>query len=436
MRFLSKIRHFSQILSLVLSLGYIFSAGTVLLHANDTPWSKTVLPFSLIESKLTDDFCKSSDAEYLACTATLLVLNNPNQSNSKLRDLLVSAMKIDRSKRNFSKSFQNIRESKLTFTNESEITALAYNTYLANRFDPHTQIYPKSEIQNYFDPAKRDYIGLGLFLSKTKSGQIKIDRIHYGSPVETLRVGDKIIKVDGCEIDATESVESLSSKLKGPENTSVKITVLRGKETLDLEVIRKRFDLSLVSKTLSFLDKSYGYLRLIDLADSTLCEKIKTEVTKFSETKNMNGIILDLRDNPGGEIRITSCVLGLWTGPGMRTVTEHSAITDELIFESVTSENKIIPWKTVVLVNSQTASAAEILAGALQDYADTSKLDILIAGQPTYGKATVQTPPNFLGMDLRPQEIKPFDVDYLMTFSKYKLPSGRSIFITGVRQSP
>ena len=278
--------------------------------------------------------------------------------------------------------------------------------------DPHSNYFTKSELESFKEDLKGTYVGVGMVVQKRVNEPLTVV-----SPIEdgpAFKVGvkpkDKIIAIDGEATYKLTSEESVK-KLKGEPNTKVKVTVYREstKETKDIEIERAVVELKYVKHRM--LDDKIGYLRLTQFG-----ENVYPDVKKAMEDlqkNNMKALVFDLRSNPGGALDQAIKISSMFLKEG-RVVSVKSKEGAEQVSNR---EGKYYgDFPLVILINGGSASASEIVAGAIKD----NKRGILV-GEKSFGKGSVQTLiplPDGDGMKL--------------TIAKYYTPSGISIHGKGI----
>lgn len=278
--------------------------------------------------------------------------------------------------------------------------------------DPHSNYFTKSELESFKEDLKGTYVGVGMVVQKRVNEPLTVI-----SPIEdgpAFKVGvkpkDKIIAIDGEATYKLTSEESVK-KLKGEPNTKVKVTVYREatKETKDIEIERAVVELKYVKHRM--LDDKIGYLRLTQFG-----ENVYPDVKKAMEDlqkNNMKALVFDLRSNPGGALDQAIKISSMFLKEG-RVVSVKSKEGAEQVSNR---EGKYYgDFPLVILINGGSASASEIVAGAIKD----NKRGILV-GEKSFGKGSVQTLiplPDGDGMKL--------------TIAKYYTPSGISIHGKGI----
>jgi carboxyl-terminal processing protease len=249
--------------------------------------------------------------------------------------------------------------------------------------DPHTILLDPLMSERARENTRQKFQGIGARI-KERDGQIFINSVFPDSPAERggLQSGDIIMAVDGTPLEGDSAYET-ASRIRGTAGTDVVLTIKRGEEEpFDLTLTRAEVDIpSLSSQTLA---GNVGYIKLWSFGALT-ADELRTELETLVEAQ-MPGLILDLRDNPGGLLSTAIQVTGEFLNPGAVVLYEQQA-THQLRPYRVGGIGVARQIPLVVLVNERSASASEIVAGALAHY-DRA----VIIGQRTYGKGTVQLP--------------------------------------------
>lgn len=256
--------------------------------------------------------------------------------------------------------------------------------------DPYTVYLDVQDMRGLTDTTSGNFYGVGLSISKmNKSTPEKPAYVDVVSPIENtpgfkagIQAGDKIIEIDG-EPTPQMSMEDVLSKLRGPKGTPVEVTILRGKTvTFKRTLIR---DLIEVPTVESAKIGDIGYVKLIQFTPET-APNLEKAVKSFESNGGYKGLIIDLRNNPGGLLDSAVNVADKFIDKGVIVSTKSRISTENRAF-TAKKGNTIIRkgFPVVVLINKGSASASEILAGALKDY----HIAYLI-GERTYGKGSVQ----------------------------------------------
>jgi carboxyl-terminal processing protease len=246
--------------------------------------------------------------------------------------------------------------------------------------DPYTQYIRPDLAQRMRDSLQGSIEGIGAFVRFNDDGFMEIVRPISGQPAEAagLRAGDVIIAIDGEQV-AGQSSDEILLKVRGPRGTVVNLTVLRGEEELTFTITRVRFEVPIIESAM--VTDEIGYLRLTEF--NANAERRVLETLRELQAQGAQSLILDLRDNPGGYLDQSIAISDLFLAEGI-ILFERNNKGEELVFEaSAGDEAETLP--IVVLVNAASASASEIVAGALQDNGRS-----LIIGETSFGKGSVQ----------------------------------------------
>jgi len=249
---------------------------------------------------------------------------------------------------------------------------------VVDTLDKHSKYFSKTEYNEFLDYLDGTLIGIGVYIEPLE-GFIKVITPIEHSPADQAGIisGDIIIKVNGEDISKYTYEKSIDM-IKGEENAPVKITVRRGDEEIDFDIIRKVINTPDV--TSEMLEDNIGYLRIIQFGNS-VADEVDKEIKKLQEA-GMTSIIIDLRNNPGGYLNQVVKIADWFVEKYDPIVhVDYKAISDENYYAKKAALN--IP--TMVLINAGTASASEILAGAIQNNNEGK-----IIGETSYGKGTVQ----------------------------------------------
>jgi carboxyl-terminal processing protease len=276
--------------------------------------------------------------------------------------------------------------------------------------DPHTNFLEPEEYSSMVEKQRGSFYGLGIIISK-RNGKVTVITPVEGSPAARLgiRAGDIIDRVEGQSIDDLP-VDAVVKKLKGPKGTKVHITILRPglDEPLQMTVTRAEIPTNSVSYAL-LLEPGVGYIRLKDFTHTSAPE-IQENWEKL-EKQGMKKLVFDLRGNPGGLLDQAIAVSDFFLGKNEKVVvTRGRNGTQEQSF-AAPGKNTHARIPVVILVNKGSASASEIVAGALQDH-DRA----VIVGQTSWGKGLVQSVYNLSD-----------GAGLALTSAKYYTPSGRCI---------
>lgn len=294
----------------------------------------------------------------------------------------------------------------------------ALASYVDALGEPYTKYYNPEEFSSYMTNIQDGYVGIGVIVGVNEENRIEVIAPYEGSPAFEAGVqpGDILTAIDGAEYGGDRLNEAVNSIKSGKEGTTVNITILRnGSETITLDVERR--DIASDSVKAQMIDSDIGYIRITGFN----MESENGEHSTFSEFKDkfaelesagMKKLIIDLRDNPGGILNEACSIADMLLPEGTITYTENKE--GEKQYYSSDAESKDIPM--AVLINGNSASASEVLTGALKDYGKA-----VVIGEKSYGKGIVQ-------------DVYPFydGSGISLTSSKYYTPNGVCIHEIGI----
>jgi len=280
---------------------------------------------------------------------------------------------------------------------------------MISKLDAHSKLLTGSEYLYLKQETDGEFEGIGVSLA-VHHDTLTVESILEDSPAyfHGLRPGDRIVGVDGADVSGTD-ISDVKMKLRGPSGTSVSLRIHRpGDGELDFTLVRGKVELKAIPY-FAMISSNIGYVKLMRFSDGS-SRQMRSAIRELKK-QNMRSLIVDLRDNPGGllleSVKIASMFLPANTGI-VETRTRGNAVSESY---SSAGEPDFQSGELIVLVNSQTASAAEIVAGAIQDH-DRG----IIIGSTTYGKGLVQQVMQFTD-----------DTALKLTTAKYFLPSGRCL---------
>lgn len=276
-----------------------------------------------------------------------------------------------------------VKQNYLRDVDESKLIDGQLKGMLQSLGDPYSTYMTQDEFASFMQQTSGTYAGVGIVVSPGDDNLITVVSPIEGTPAERagIKSGDKIIRVDGTEFLA-ENMDAAVKVMKGEPNTKVVLTIMRkekdGKDNIfDVEITREIIRLITVKSNI--IDDDIGYIKITSFDDLTY-KDFKTELDKLGR-RNIKGLIIDLRNNPGGLldrcVQIADELLG--EGDILYTQTKDGNRTYEK------SGKSMVDYPLVLLVNGGSASASEILAGAIKDH----KRGTLV-GTTTFGKGVVQ----------------------------------------------
>lgn len=308
----------------------------------------------------------------------------------------------------FASVYKELNINYVDEVNTSKLLRTGIDAMLEN-LDPYTEFVPESEIEDYkMKYVSTQYGGIGAGVIY-RDGRIFISDPFEGYPAQKadIRAGDEIISIDN-ELIKGKNNEQVSQLLKGPRETALKIVVQR--EGKIIEKLIKRAEISQPNVTyFGMLEGNVGYIKLDKFLENS-AQEVREALTAIQKN-NPNGLIIDLRFNGGGILQEAVKIVNLFVDRDIEVVIQKGKNPEKTIgYKTFTSPlEPNLPL--IVLVNSRSASASEIVAGALQD------LDrAVIIGQRSFGKGLVQQTFNL-----------PYNSLVKITVAKYYTPSGRCI---------
>lgn len=287
---------------------------------------------------------------------------------------------------------------------------------MVEALDDHSTFLTPDEFEDMKVSTSGTYAGIGVEVVPGKDGVSVVGRMP-GSPAERagIQTGDVIVKIDGIAVDPAD-LDSAIARMRGPEGSQIRLAVRRDGSSSLLEFQIERTHVRLHSVAAELLTADYGYLRITSFTDSTATE-LEQAVARLARAraKNLEGFIIDLRNDPGGVLDAAVQVADDFLDDG--TIVSAEGRTADAQFRIEAKPGDITNGaRLVVLVNGGSASASEILAAALHDNHRAT-----LIGRRTYGKGSVQTIMQLAGG----QALK-------LTTSRYFTPAGISINGVGI----
>ena len=285
---------------------------------------------------------------------------------------------------------------------------------LLQSLDPYSAYMTPESFESMQTETSGEFGGLGIEVGM-EAGVVKVISPIDNTPASKagLKAGDYIVKINNTQVQGKSLMEAVDL-MRGPVGSSIEITVRRIgiKKALIFNIIRKVIEVQSVKSEL--MNNNVGYIRLTSFNDNS-SDQIKKEIKKLNNNKNLKGFILDLRNNPGGLLSQAIKISDFFLENGEIVSTKSRKILENRKWFA--KKGDLINGKTlVVLINYGSASASEIVAGALKDHKRA-----IILGENSYGKGSVQS--------IIPLKNKGA---IRLTIAKYYLPSGKSISEVGV----
>lgn len=280
---------------------------------------------------------------------------------------------------------QNIIEKQFLYGDDvknEDLQDMSLKGYVAGLGDPYSVYYDKEETEELLDSTEGKYAGIGALMAQDQETlEITVQEVYKDTPAEEagMKEGDVLLSVDGDDVTGM-SLSEVVDLVKGEENTKVSVTVRRAGGNVDLEMTRKIVETQTVETEMK--DGGVGYLKITEF-DTVTYEQFQNGLESLEEA-GMTGLVVDLRDNPGGNLDTVCQILDLLLPEGTIVYTEDK--NGERVDTKTSDEEHQFTKPMAVLVNGGSASASEVFSGAVQDYGIGT-----IIGTQTYGKGIVQT---------------------------------------------
>lgn len=316
----------------------------------------------------------------------------------------------------FYKVLQEVRQRIGTPEKEAELAAAVINGYLKTAFDAHSYVTPSAYIDQLFNSSGQSYFGVGMHLMEVGSyiALKPIDGFPAGEA--GIQNGDVLTHVNGESIAGFDSSD-VANLVKGPEGTEVRLGILRDKKPMEVVVVRKKVTMeNVTSKIVNDTGMPIGYIKIRNFMSKNLCEDVRQSILEL-ESQGARGLVLDLRGNGGGLLVEAVCATGLFVGPD-KVVVQVGKPDRGIEYAHRSSGEKVTDLPLVTLIDAMSASASEIMSGALQDYQRS-----WVLGERSYGKGSVQAPAAFL---------KDASVEIFVTIQLFYQPKGRTNQLSGI----
>jgi carboxyl-terminal processing protease len=317
--------------------------------------------------------------------------------------------------RRFSRVYEVVRQAYVEKVDNKTLMDAAISGMLS-QLDPHSAYLDKEGLQQLSEDTTGQYSGLGIEVLQTDGG------LHIVTPIDDtpaaragIQPGDDIVKINGTTIDP-QNVDAMFKQLRGEPGSKIRLTIVHANsdKPIDLELVRE--NIAIASVKTRQLEPGYAYIRLTQFQSDTAADLEKKLAELLQKTGPLKGAVLDLRNNPGGLLTAAVSVSDDLLDAGV-IVTTRGRLPDANLRFAAHPGDLLDGAPLVVLVNHGTASAAEIVSGALKD-----NHRALIIGQRTFGKGVVQT-------------VLPLDADHAVkiTTARYYTPNGTSIQAKGIQ---
>ncbi|MCJ8299557.1 MAG: S41 family peptidase [Pseudomonadales bacterium] len=315
--------------------------------------------------------------------------------------------------RRFSEVFDRIKQAYVEPVSDAELLEDAVRGMLTG-LDPHSSYLSADEYSELQIQTSGQFGGVGIEISQ-EDGMIRVITPIDGTPAMEagIKPGDLIIKIDDVIIRSI-GLDQAIAMMRGKPGTPIVLTIVRDDADKPIEISLKRATIKVTSVRSRYVDDGIGYLRISQFQHHTARDLDKA-LEQMQQQGTLTGLVLDLRNNPGGVLRGAVDVSDAFISEGVIVSTKGRLASSQMSFEA-TAEMSIADIPMVVLINGGSASASEIVAGALQD-----KNRAIIMGTTSFGKGSVQTV-------LQLSEKRAMK----LTTARYYTPSGRSIQAKGI----
>ena len=328
------------------------------------------------------------------CASIIIVKQWPQLSNYANKEVPEEEV-VDNSGLNLSRVktklnvLRTLVENRFLFEADPEVAeAGIYKGYMESLGDKYSEYYTEDEYTDLQIDTKGSFGGIGAVISQSADGVLSIGRVYEGCPAEKagLQVGDVIYYVDDVYAYDYTMDELVEDYIRGEPGTVVVITVLRGeeKEQVEIEITRDIIDIPLV--TSEVVDDNIGLI-VVEQFTTAVTDQFKAAVDDLTDNQKVSGLIIDLRDNPGGMLMSAVDMAGYLLpddiNDGLITYTADKYGEGERLFSN---DNHKVDVPVVILVNGSSASASEVFTGAMMD----GFPDLKVVGEQTFGKGIVQ----------------------------------------------
>jgi len=317
--------------------------------------------------------------------------------------------------RNFSRVYEMVRQAYVEKVDNKTLMKAAISGMLTG-LDPHSEYLDKDGLAELSEDTTGQYGGLGIEVLQVE-GTLRIVAPIDDTPASRagIKPGDTIVKIDGTPVDS-ENIDDMFKKLRGDPGSKIVLSILHEKSDKPVDMSLTRERISVTSVKVRELEPGYAYVRLSQFQDDTTADLEKKLGELVKKNGQQRGVVLDLRSNPGGLLTAAVGVSDAFLDSGT-IVTTRGRLQDANLSFSAHPGDLLNGAPMVVLVDNGTASAAEIVSGALKD-----NHRALIIGRRTFGKGVVQT-------------VLPLDAEHAVkiTTARYYTPSGTSIQAEGIK---
>jgi carboxyl-terminal processing protease len=318
--------------------------------------------------------------------------------------------------RAFTAVYSLVKQAYVDDVDDHRLMQAAISGLLAG-LDPHSEYLDKEQLEDLTEDTTGSYAGLGIEVLQVE-GSLRVIAPIDDSPAERagIKAGDTIVRIDGKALQS-DDLEAAIASLRGKPGTPITLSVLHEKQTVPVDVSLKREVIRVASVRGRLLEPGYAYLRIAQFQAETGAQLRRRIERLVADNKApLRGAVLDLRSNPGGLLSAAVEVGDEFLDSGV-IVSTHGRVKESDLSFRATAGDLLAGAPMVVLVDNGTASAAEIVAGALKDNHRG-----LLMGRRTFGKGSVQT-------------VLPLDAEHAvkLTTARYFTPNGTSIQAAGIQ---
>lgn len=403
-------------------------------------WAETGLGPAALEDLLQGNTCGSSERYFLACANAILTVANrfnmslntegklipvhealSNDMSSEKRQLepwrqFFSTQGGKAAKLSFLEAWKDLEANYIKQSQKSLMVGIGLNGFISVFRDPHTYLMPVSQFQEVVSKADNRSTSLGVMLGLSR-GRYVVRKVTEGSSAKLagIKKGDILLSVNGKDIHGLMQTR-VAELLKGEVGDLTRLQISRDGELKNFKLRRTEITVATVSTRVIDGIKSIGVIGINKFAKGA-CEKVKESIGLIKKA-HVRGLLLDLRDNPGGQMEEAACIASLFVGPEQKIFEVRyldSSKKPEVYFGG---EEKIFSLPMAILINASSASASEIVAGALRDLNRA-----VLVGEQTFGKGSFQEGEYWS----QNKKIALFE-----TKGFYYLPSGRSPQMRGL----
>jgi carboxyl-terminal processing protease len=397
--------HLISSLMILLALPYFFNKKTPIERkSTDRYWAESGLVLTDIQDLISNGNCLQSEKHYLSCASAVNAIAEKKDSlvttdgdirlmtDSDVANRLTEKLKLsgwkkafnDKQLISFEDVFLRLSEKNMVSSKDSLAIAAGINAYLSVFKDPHTYIIPLALYEEVISANESKHPTLGILFRREPDALI-IKKVYEGSSAAMagLKKADRITAINS-EAVSTLLPSKINDVIKMKSNDRMFLTVLRADKKIKIEVIKtdKIFP-SVRSKILSRSNRNVGLIT-VNKFSKGVCDEMRTHIIDLQQ-QNIAGLIVDMRDNPGGQVDEAACVINLFVKKG-RLLFETRYLNEDRFPDKYFSDRKpLYTGSLAVLINSGSASASEIVAGSLRDHKRAT-----LIGERTFGKGTFQ----------------------------------------------